>query len=454
MINALLIVVWVFCGINIVFRKGISRMLFFYAGILLVPATVTPIPLSILYGHTFYAAMFIISMFIHGEFTIRTLSSPPVKYSILFILISCILIGLFDTRVGPVTGLLRGITNFISSYFLFYVGWLSVSKGDMNRLYDGRENDGNALFFRKILPITIIVTLYGLFTVFLSSNPVLDSIGLEDRFFSEDMADEGNYRAFRVTSFCVSSSVYGITCAILFLCSFSLIRYRTFLQTFAIIMLALNALLSATRAAIIPFLFGLCLFVLLNKKPNTVFKYVIILIIFLAVTVPLVSIVSPSVANYFGQMTESIVDVISPSGSGGAEFGGSSVDARAMQIAGAMQYLKEKPLFGHGFAYYSEVIFNGDQDETLLGMESYLCFIGVEYGIIYFIAVLMFYISCLSYFVRNRHTCKLYSDLGITVICMFILFLIFAWVGGCWFFVMPILGYMMRNIYLKQDMLK
>lgn len=449
MIYALLIIVWVFCGVNIVFRKGMSRMLFFYIGILLVPATVTPIPLSILYGHTFYATMFIISMFIHGEFTISTLSSPPVKYSLLFILISCILIGLFDTRVGPIAGVLRGITNFISSYFLFYVGWLSVNNQNIHSSYGNNENYNDASFFKRILPITIIVTLYGLFTVFIKANPILDSIGLEDRFFSENMAIEGNYRAFRVTSFCVSSSVYGISCAILFLCSFFLIKYRTFLQTFAIIMLGLNVLLSATRAAIIPFLFGFCLFILLNKKPNKVFKYAIVLITVIAISSPFVSIISPSVANYFGQMIESIVDVISPNGSGGAEFGGSSVDARAMQITGAIQYLKEKPLFGHGFAYYSEVISDGDHDETLLGMESYLCFIGVEYGIIYFMAILMFYISCLSYFIKRRHTYKLYSDLGIAIICMFILFLIFAWVGGCWFFVMPILGYIMRNIYFK-----
>lgn len=454
MVYALLIVVWIFCGLNIVFRKGISRMLFFYIGILLVPATVTPIPLSILYGHTFYATMFITSMLIHGEFTISTLSSPPVKYSLLFIFVSCILIGLFDTRVGPVTGALRGITNFISSYFLFYVGWISVNKGDIYHSCGKRKNYDNASFFRRILPITIIVTLYGFFTVFMKSNPVLDSIGLEDRFFSENMAMDGNYRAFRVTSFCVSSSVYGITCAILFLCSFFLIKHRTFLQIFAIIMLALNVFLSATRAAIIPFIFGLCLFILLNKKPYKVFKYAIVLITIIAISSPLVSIISPSVSNYFGQMIESIVDVISPSGSGGAEFGGSSVDARAMQIAGAIEYLKEKPLWGHGFAYYTEVIFDGDHDETLLGMESYLCFIGVEYGIIYFIAILIFYISCLSYFINRRHTCKLYSDLGIALIGMFILYLIFAWVGGCWFFVMPILGYLMRNIYLKQDIQK
>ena len=224
MIYALLIIVWVFCGVNIVFRKGMSRMLFFYIGILLVPATVTPIPLSILYGHTFYATMFIISMFIHGEFTISTLSSPPVKYSLLFILISCILIGLFDTRVGPIAGVLRGITNFISSYFLFYVGWLSVNNQNRHSSYGNNENYNDASFFKRILPITIIVTLYGLFTVFIKANPILDSIGLEDRFFSENMAIEGNYRAFRVTSFCVSSSVYGISCAILFLCSFFLFK--------------------------------------------------------------------------------------------------------------------------------------------------------------------------------------------------------------------------------------
>ena len=447
MLYALLVIIWFFCGVNILCRTGISRLFYFYVGILLVPSAIDIIPIAILTGHAFYASMFIFSMFLHGEFNLRTFTQPPVKYSLFFVLVACLLIGLFDGRVGPVRGVIRGMTVFITSYFLFYVGWLSIKNKQISGYAMGfSQSDDRSLFIRKLLPVTLIVTVFGLFTALFQHNPVLDAIEL-DRFFNEEMAQEGNYRAFRVTSFCVSSSVYGISCAILFLSSFALVKNRSVIQTISIIMLALNVVLSATRAAIIPFIFGLCLFFLLNKK-NKIVKYLILTGIIIIFLVPFLSVISPSVLNYFSQMAESILDVVSPKGSGGAEFGGSSIDARTMQIAGAFEYLKEKPLFGHGFSYFSEVISKGEKDDTLLGMESYLTFIGIEYGLVYFIAILFFYVSSLIYFIRSRRINKLYADLGIAIICMFILYLIFAWVGGCWFFVMPIIGYIMKVIYL------
>ena len=447
MLYGILVLIWLFCGVNIICRTGVSRLFFFYVGILLVPSSINIIPIALLIGHSFYASMFIISMFLHGEFNIRTFSQPPVRYSLLFVFVACLLIGLFDGRVGPIRGIVRGITVFINSYFLFYVGWLSIKvrqvpdhQAGFTLVYD------NDIFFRRILPITLIVTVFGLLTALMHYNPVLDAIKL-DRFFDEEMIQEGNYRAFRVTAFCISSSIYGLSCALLFLSFFALIKHRTSLQTISIAMLGLNVFLSATRAAIIPFLVGLCIFLLLNRK-SKILKYLIILLLVIVLGFPLMSIISPSVASYFGQMTESIIDVISPTGSGGERFGGSSVDARTMQIVGAFEYFKEKPIFGHGYSYFAEVISQGEKNDTLLGMESYLCFIGVEYGLIYLIAILFFYIDSIMFFIRNRRVNKSYSDLGIAIICMFILYLIFAWVGGCWYFVMPVLGYIMKVIYL------
>ena len=443
MLFVLIVLVWLYCGLSILITKGLTRMSFFYIGILLVPATLRVIQISLLIGHTFFATMFVFSLVIHREFNIRTFSFLPVKGSVLFIFIASLLIGLFDSRVGPITGVQRGITHFISTYFLIYVGWLSVDSVKSNIVLE----DSYLTFFKRLLPVVFIMTIYGLITAFTKSNPVLDTVGLEDRFFSEDMAAAGNYRAFRVTSFCVSSSVYGFACAILFLCSFALPRHRTLLQTVVIVMLAINVFLSATRAAIIPFLIGFCLFVILNNKSAKIISYILIGLLALIIVIP---ILPSSISGYFGQVFNSIIDVISPSGSGGSEYGGSSLSARGMQILGAMQYLKEKPLFGHGYAYFAEVISQGEKDDVLLGMESYLCFIGVEYGIVYFIAVAIFIISCMGYFIRNRNIEKLYCDLGISLIVMFIFFLIFAWVGGCWYFIMPILGYIMKIIRLSR----
>ena len=221
------------------------------------------------------------------------------------------------------------------------------------------------------------------------SNPILDAVGLEDRFLFED--DE-SYRAFRVTGVNVSSSVYGLTCALFFMSCCFLTKKRNMLLYVALGLLFVNCFLSATRAAMIPFIIGLVLFIMLNKGVRKRIKYIFITIISIFFISP---ILPQAVKDYSSQVVASIEDVVLPSGSGGEDFGGSSVEAREMQIAASMMYLKEKPLFGHGINYAKEVILKGDKHEELLGMESYLCFIGIELGLVYAVAIVIFFIACI-----------------------------------------------------------
>lgn len=443
MLLVILTICWLWFGILILKNKGVKRLCYFYIGILLVPTTMEIIPMSMLMGHLFYVSMFIVSLIIHREFNLNNFKSCPLYKSLAVVFISYILIGLFDERVGPLLGLYRGLAAFMGSYFLFFIGWLSIKKKDtLDNDTDG--TDGYNIFFRILLPITLIVTIYGAWTAITYENPVLDAVGLEGRFLNQNM---DNYRAFRVTASCVSSSVYGLACSTLFLCSFSTIKYQTKLQVLAIVLLLINLFLTATRAAIIPFLIGFCVFLIINRGVNTMLKYGLISALLLILLVPFLP---SSYTEFVSQLIDSIVDVISPSGSGGEKYGGSNVDARGMQITAAMQYLQAKPWFGHGFAYFAEVISRGEKHASLLGMESYLCFLGVEYGILNMIAVLVFYINILMCFLRNRVCNRLYADLGLSLLSMFILYLIFAWVGGCWFFFMPVLGYITKVIYISK----
>lgn len=106
------------------------------------------------------------------------------------------------------------------------------------------------------------------------------------------------------------------------------------------ILLLVNLALSATRAAIIPFLIGLCTFIILNKNISNVAQKSIISILVLLLISPLL----PHFINDFiSQLLDSVMDVFLPSGSGGTKYGGSNVDAREMQIMAAFQYLKQKP---------------------------------------------------------------------------------------------------------------
>ena len=106
-------------------------------------------------------------------------------------------------------------------------------------------------------------------------------------------------------------------------------------------MLLLNIFLSATRAAIIPFLIGIIFFIILDKGISKIIKYTLIGIILIVLVYP---VLPESITGYFGQMFDSIVDVMSPHGTGGEKYGGSTVDARAMQIgAEQVTQLYSKP---------------------------------------------------------------------------------------------------------------
>lgn len=400
-------------------------------------------------GHYFYVSMFILSMIIYNEFKLKTFTSCPLFSIIGWVFISYLLIGLFDERISTPLSIYRAIHAFCGSYFLFYLGWVSINQKDRKYKFLGSipGHDGDySILFRTILPLTLLMTLYGLYTGLTHTNPILDAVGLEDRFLME--SNEGTYREFRVTAMCISSSVYGLACATLFLCSFFTIKRKTALRWLALGLLLINLTLCATRAAIIPFIIGLFVFIIIHKGITGFLRTLIIIIVAALFILPL--LLPSYVTDYLSQVADSISDVILPSESGSSKYGGSSLDAREIQIVTAMEYLKEKPFFGHGFGYYGEVLSQGEKVEGLLGMESYLCFMGVERGLVNFCTEIIFYICCFYYFIKNRVYNKLYADLGIALLSMFIPFLLFAWVGGCWFFFMPILGYIVKAIYLAK----
>ena len=344
-----------------------------------------------------------------------------------------------------IMGMWRGVQYFLTTSFLFVFGWITAQGKTIdvieNNILERKEDD---YVFSSILPFTLIITIFGVITAITKTNPILDAVGLENRFLFE--FDE-SYRSFRVTGASISSSVYGISCAILFMCCCFLTNKRNKIIYLALGLLFINNLLSATRAAMIPFFVGLLIFLVLQKGVTKLSKYLMVGILSITLLFP---ILPNGITDYFTQLTESIVDVFSP-GSGGEKFVGSSVDARDMQISKAMIYLEEKPFFGHGIGYANEVILKGEKNEELLGMESYLCFIGIEYGLVYAVAITVFLISCLMYYINNRKYSPTFAYLGISFIVMYILYLIYAWVGTAWYFMMPVLGYTAKKIYLAKD---
>lgn len=426
---------------------GIKRLIIYFIGILYVPGNIYLIPQSMLMGHFFYLTMFIMSMVRFNEIRMKDFQSFQLFMPLLFVFISYFLIGLLDERVSKSLAIYRGIHEFLGSYFLFFLGWATLKRErcSYSRMTISEQETGFSKFFKILIPLTLLMTLYGFVTMLFKANPVLDATGLKDRFLDE--ADT-SFRSFRVTAMCVSSSVYGMLCGVIFLCGMFFVKQKNKIFKIALFLLFINIFLSATRAAMIPFIIGLSVFLILNKGVYGYMQKTLMIVVVFLLIYPLL----PSSVNFFvSGVIDSIADSILPSGSGGAAYSGSNLDARETQISTAFILMMDKPWFGHGFSYAGEVLLQGQKHSQLLGMESYLCTIGIERGIVNFVAEIWFFISCLIYFFRRRSVNRLYADMGISLIALFIPFLIFAWVGGCWFFFMPILGYITKVIYLSEN---
>ena len=441
----LLVTIYILFTILIIKNTGEKRLLYFLLGVFMMPNNIYLINNSMFMGYMLYVSAFVVSLIYSKEFKLKEIYNCPVYPQLILVFISCILIGLFDERMGPAIGMWRSVQYFMKTFMLFIFGWLSLRKLTISVETEALEKDNNV--FSKLLPMTLVITVYGLITAVTKTNPILDAVGLEDRFLFED--DE-SYRSFRVTGANVSSSVYGLTCGLFFMCCCFLRKKQSKLSYVALGLLFINVFLSATRAAMIPVIVGLALFIILNKGLNKGLKYVTIVAISVTLIYP---ILPQGIKNYSSELVASIEDVLLPSGTGGEKFYGSSIDKRDMQIAASMTYLKKKTLFGHGINYASEVILKGEKHDELLGMESYLCFIGIELGLVYAVAIVIFFIAVLIYFLKNRKYAVKYADIGTTFVVMYILFLIYAWVGNAWFIMMPILGYIMKYLYLEKESL-
>ena len=124
--------------------------------------------------------------------------------------------------------------------------------------------------------------------------------------------------------------------------------------------------------------------------------------------------------------------------------------AKFMKITAAfMKYLPEKPLFGHGFNYFAEVLLvknQGLNDVELLGMESYLCFLGVEYGLVNIIAVITFFTSLIIYSIKNRHVNKTLFSMLLSITITYMIYLVTAFMGNSWLYAMPAIGFLVGAI--------
>ena len=88
-------------------------------------------------------------------------------------------------------------------------------------------------------------------------------------------------------------------------------------------------------------------------------------------------------------------------------------------------------------------------------MESYLCFIGVDYGLVNIFAVIVFFVSLIIYAIMNRYVNKTLYAMLLSITITFIIYLATAYMGDSWLYAMPALGFLVGAIeYEKRNLQK
>lgn len=427
-------------SILIIKSNGEKRLAYFFIALFLIPQTVAIFPYPFYFKeHLIFVTCFLISVYQYRELSFKDFSRTIIFIPMILVLVALVLVGLMDERLSAFTGIYRVSYVFESTYGTLLVGWLAITK---------RKSFDINVFLRQLIHFSIFVSIFGIYTYIIKTNPVLDSIGFEDRFLKEAIGLE--LRSFRVTAFCVSSSVYGFICGMFSFLSMVILKDKKIIDKIAIILLFANCILSGTRAAIIPVLLIYASYIAYLsfrfkiKSANVVKYFYIGVFLFISVF----SFTSSSLTRIIDGFTTMIISVVDDKAQ--EEVEGSTMQARGIQIATAWEYFKEKPLFGHGIAYYAENISDGEHHEKLLGMESYLCFLGIEYGGVFSVCILTFFISLLIYFYKTRKIDRDLALCGFLITFNYVLFLCFAWIGDSWMYVLPILGLIARILYNKQ----
>ena len=110
-----------------------------------------------------------------------------------------------------------------------------------------------------------------------------------------------------------------------------------------------------------------------------------------------------------------------------SDVDGSSLELRTLQYAAVLYHVQDNPLFGCVYQYFIIDIGWGDgvkylKDTRLAGLEGVAMSYILERGFVVFALYLLFYISIIISFFRNRKFSMVATAFGISVVCTYLSF--------------------------------
>jgi len=265
---------------------------------------------------------------------------------------------------------------------------------------------------------TVLLTAAGLVNGILRFNPYIASLDSNDIF---DFANMYTHRErFRVSSLFANPFNYGYACLILNLIAIYLKQTKIIgKRSFCIIFLgSIFGILSCNcRTVIVTYIIGVSVYLLLGTTLKKYAVYLLSFIIFYSLAYSSI----PVVERRTDQLISTFVNVKD------THVEGSSLEARATQLAGAVHFFSKSPVVGNGYDYigkglgfYKQKI--SKQNRKMGGYESVVFELLIERGLIGIVAYLLFYGSILFYLMKNRKYDITLTASGISLLTVYLFF--------------------------------
>ncbi len=334
-------------------------------------------------------------------------SSFPFRWQLLFILAVSFIIS-FYSKYNP--DLLRKVGwpvfEFIGSYLMLFTAYA----------YSGKCTFG--FLKNTLVGCTVLLTVVGLINGILRFNPYIASLDSNDIF---DFANMYTHRErFRVSSLFSNPFNYGYVCLILNAIAIYLKQTKIIGKlSFCVIFFGtIFGILSCNcRTVIATYVIGVSIYLLLGSTLKRYIVYLLSVAIFYSLAYSCV----PIVEQRTDQLISTFVNVKD------VHVEGSSLEARATQLTGAIHLFSNSPIVGNGYDYigkelgfYKQKI--SQENRKMGGYESVIFKLLIERGIIGIIAYLTFYGAILFYLMKNREYDILLTALGISLLSIYLFF--------------------------------
>lgn len=379
--NYVIILIILACGYKIYINKGQVRFDWFICSMLIFSSAIIIINKPQMPCHRFFIICYWLSVLVNHEYKNKRF---PLKIPLAIYLIGILIIGINSEYLSVFYKVYKPIVLFLDTYLILLLAYTGVVNESFNS--------------KRIVNTLLFVTLYGVVTFIIRSNPIQDIVtsafGIEWRegyFFGERT---------RICSTWNHPIAYGFICGIFF---YEYISYwRQNKIKLLLVLLVINVFLCGSRTALAAFFIMTAVIILMRYKVS---KSLRVGFCFAVVAVLL---------YHFVPFVQTKVDSMVLTAMGEDTVEGSSLDMRENQTEAAMFITMEKPVIGHGIDYIGEEMGYGTDnfsgDSRLLGFESYAYIILIERGFLGLILELYILCSIMVYAIKNRKANKIESS--------------------------------------------